>query len=128
MNELTALKARVDALHLEYVFPVLATVRLGEDPATVGYEGELLAAAKATGVRVRRYILPADVSGEDLARLIREIGADRLLSALLLLRPLPGALAGTEPDFELAPGKALEPAPCAELLTRVVDAAERSAK
>ena len=29
------LKNRVDALYLEYVFPVLATLRLGEDPATV---------------------------------------------------------------------------------------------
>ncbi|MBQ6160167.1 MAG: bifunctional 5,10-methylenetetrahydrofolate dehydrogenase/5,10-methenyltetrahydrofolate cyclohydrolase [Oscillospiraceae bacterium] len=83
------LKARVDALYLEYVFPVLATVRVGEDAAAVSYETGMLKAAKATGVRVRRYILPADVSQTDVAQLIREINADRLLSGLLLLRPLP---------------------------------------
>ena len=83
------LKARVDALYLEYVFPVLATVRVGEDAAAVSYETGMLKAARATGVRVRRYILPADVSQTDVAQLIREINADRLLSGLLLLRPLP---------------------------------------
>lgn len=83
------LKARVDALYLEYVFPVLATIRVGADPSAISYEAGMLKAAKATGVRVRRYILPADVSQEDVAVLIREINLDPLLSGLLLLRPLP---------------------------------------
>ena len=83
------LKNRVDALYLEYIFPVLATIRVGEDPAAVSYETGMLKAAKATGVRVRRYILPADVTQDDVAQLIREINRDSLLSGLLLLRPLP---------------------------------------
>jgi methylenetetrahydrofolate dehydrogenase (NADP+)/methenyltetrahydrofolate cyclohydrolase len=83
------LKQRVENLYLEYVFPVLATVRVGEDPAAISYENGLLRAAKATGVRVRRYILPADVTQADVAELIREVNADMLLSGLLLLRPLP---------------------------------------
>ena len=83
------LKQRVDALYLEYVFPVLATVRVGEDPGAISYETGLLRAAKATGVRVRRYIVPADTEQAEIARLIEQINADPLLSALLLLRPLP---------------------------------------
>lgn len=83
------LKARVDALYLDYVFPVLATIRVGEDSAAISYETGMLKAAKATGVRVRRYILPADVTQADVAQLIREINDDKLLSGLLLLRPLP---------------------------------------
>ena len=86
------LKQRVDALYLEYVFPVLATVRVGEDPSAISYENGLLRAAKATGVRVRRYILPADVSQADVAELIGQINADPLLSGLLLLRPLPAQM------------------------------------
>lgn len=121
------LKARVDALYLEYIFPVLATVRLGEDPGAVAWEAGLLDAARAVGIRVRRYILPEDLNGAELAGLIRQIDAEPLLSALLLLRPLPDALAGREPDFELAPGKALRAAPWTELLSRVADAAERQA-
>ncbi len=122
------LKARVDALYLEYVFPVLATLRLGEDPAAVEYENELLAAAKAAGIRVRRYIMPADLSFDELAQLIREINADFLLSAFLLLEPLPAQLDAAELKALVDPRKALEPAPVPELLEAVADAAERAAK
>lgn len=121
---LEELKTRVDALYLEYVFPVLATLRLGEDPAAVAYETELLAAAKAAGIRVRRYIMPDDLSREDVAGLIREINADFLISALLVERPLPVHLEEAALLALVDPKKALEPAPCAELLSRVCDAAE----
>ena len=84
-----ALKARSQKLYLDYVFPVLATVRVGESKDAVSYEKGLLKAAKGTGVRVRRYILPEDVSEQDVAGLIAQINADPLLSALLLLRPMP---------------------------------------
>ena len=125
MKELEALKARVDALYLEYVFPVLATLRLGEDPAAVDFEAELLAAAKAAGIKLRRYIMPEDLSQEDVAGLIREINADFLISALLLERPLPARLDEAALRALIDPKKALEPAPCAVLLSRVADAAER---
>lgn len=122
------LKARVDALYLEYVFPVLATLRLGEDPAAVEYEAQLLAAAKAAGVRVRRYIMPADLTREELAQLIREINADFLLSALLIVKPLEGGLDAARLEELIAPAKRLAEAPVPELLEAVVDAAERGAK
>ena len=128
MKNLTALKARVDALYLEYVFPVLAALRLGEDAETVAYETELLAAAKAAGVRVRRYIMPDDLSQEDVAGLIREINLDPLLSAFLLLEPLPAHLDATALKAAVAPEKALEAGPVLNLLSRVCDAAERNAK
>ena len=83
------LKTRVEALYLDYVFPVLATVRIGEDGGAVSYEKGLLRAAQQTGVRVRRYILPDTVAQQELSELIDQINADPLLSGLLLLRPLP---------------------------------------
>ena len=128
MKNLTALKARVDALYLEYVFPVLAALRLGEDAEAVAYETELLAAAKVAGVRVRRYIMPDDLSQEDVAGLIREINLDPLLSAFLLLEPLPAHLDATALKAAVAPEKALEAGPVLNLLSRVCDAAERNAK
>ena len=106
------LKARVDALYLEYVFPVLATIRVGEDPAAVSYETGMLKAAKATGVRVRRYILPADVTTEDLTELIRGINADMLISGLLLLRPLPDHVDEDAVTALIAPEKDVD---CANL-------------
>lgn len=122
------LKKRVDALYLEYIFPVLATLRLGEDPATVAYEAELFEAAKAAGIKVRRYIMPEDLSMEDVTELIRGINQDALLSAFLLLEPLPAHLDAAAVKALIDPKKALEPAPAPELLTRVADAAQRSAK
>lgn len=122
------LKNRVDALYLEYVFPVLATLRLGENPETVAYEAELFETAKAAGIKLRRYIMPEDLSMEDMTELIRGINQDALLSAFLLLEPLPAHLDAAAVKALVAPEKALEPAPIPELLTRVVDAAQRSAK
>ena len=124
---LEELKTRVDALYLEYVFPVLATLRLGEDPAAVACETELLAAAKAAGVKLRRYIMPADLSFADVERLIGEINADFLLSALLIVKPLEGTLDAAQLEALIAPAKRLAEAPVPELLGAVVDAAERAA-
>ena len=125
---LSKLKARVDGLYLEYVFPVLATLRLGEDPAAVAAEAELLAAARAAGVIVRRYIMPEDLSLEDVDRLIRQINADPQLSALLVWRPLPAHLDAETVYGLITPAKALREGPACEVLTRVIDAAERSAQ
>ena len=122
---LDKLKARVEGLYLEYIFPVLATLRLGEDPETVAYETELLRQAKAVGVIVRRYIMPEDLTREDLELLIGQINADPLLSALLLERPLPPHLDPEAVFALIAPAKRLAEAPVPELLQAVVDAAEQ---
>lgn len=128
ISELSELKKRVDALYLEYIFPVLATLRLGEDPAAVTCEAELYEAAGAAGIKYRRYIMPADLTAEEVAQLIREINLDPLLSAFLLLEPLPAHLDPAALKALVDPKKALEPAPAETLLSRVADAAERNAK
>lgn len=125
---LAGLKARVDELYLSYIFPVLAMLRLGEDPAAVAAEAELLAAARAAGVIVRRYIMPEDLSLEDVDRLIRQINADPQLSALLVWRPLPAHLDAETVCGLITPAKALREGPVCEVLTRVIDAAEGSAQ
>ena len=121
------LKNRVDALYPEYIFPVLATLRLGEEPDTVAYEAELFEACRATGIKLRRYIMPEDLTAEDVTLLIREINLDPLLSAFLLLEPLPAHLDAAALKALVDPKKALEAAPCEALLSRVCDAAEAQA-
>ncbi len=131
---LEELKTRVDALYLEYVFPVLATVRIGENPEAVAFEKSLLEAAKAVGVKVRRYIFPLGVTAGEIGDLLRQAGADFLLSGILLERPLPSgwdaaALEGRIPEKKRLPqpadGSAVS---AAALLQAVIDAAERNAK
>ena len=106
------LKARVDSLYLEYIFPVLATVRVGDDPGAISYENGLLKAARMTGVRVRRYIFPADTAQADIETLIRQINADPLLSGLLLLRPFPESYDEDALTSLIAPAKDVD---CANL-------------
>ena len=106
------LKARVDSLYLEYIFPVLATVRVGDDPGAISYENGLLKAARMTGVRVRRYIFPADTAQADIEALIRQINADPLLSGLLLLRPFPESYDEDALTALIAPAKDVD---CANL-------------
>lgn len=129
---LAALQARVDTLYNEYTFPVLATIRAGEDPAAVALEERLLEAAQAVRIRVRRYILPASVSRADLELLIREINADFLLSALFLVEPIPAVLDPAALAELILPGKRIaapgEQADPLTLLNRVADAAERNAR
>ncbi len=134
MSQLPALRARVDALYLEYVFPVLATLRVGEDPEAAAFERELFEAAGIAGVKVRRYILPAEVPASDAEELVREVNVDFLLTSLLLIRPLPEDLDADALEQKLLPEKRIsDPIPAGEdpvftLLTRVVDAAERRAR
>lgn len=83
------LKNRVDALYTQYIFPVLATIRVGERDDDVSYERGILARCEKVGVKVRRYILPDTVTQQDLEGLIDELNANTLISGILLFRPLP---------------------------------------
>ncbi|MBQ2154224.1 MAG: bifunctional 5,10-methylenetetrahydrofolate dehydrogenase/5,10-methenyltetrahydrofolate cyclohydrolase [Oscillospiraceae bacterium] len=109
------LRARVEQDRLRYVFPVLATIRIGAIPAAISYEKGLMRAAEATGVIVRRYILPADTTQEDIAYLIEEINRDPLLSALLLFRPLPEGFDDSKLTAMIAPQKDIDCANWAHL-------------
>lgn len=124
---LSALKARVDALYLNYIFPVLATVRVGKAAEAVRFEDELRAAAERSGVILRRYILPADTAQADIEALIRQMNADALLPALLLVQPLPPQMDAAALQALIAPEKAMEALACPALLQRAIDAAERNA-
>lgn len=83
------LKRRVDALYTQYIFPVLATIRVGEREDDVSYEKGILSRCEKVGVKVRRYILPDTVTQQDLEGLIDELNANALISGILLFRPLP---------------------------------------
>lgn len=83
------LKSRVAELYNRYIFPVLATVRVGEREDDVSYEKGIVTRCEKIGVKVRRYILPERVTQADLEALIDELNANSLISGILLFRPLP---------------------------------------
>ena len=109
------LKSRVDALYTQYIFPVLATIRVGEREDDVSYEKGILARCEKVGVKVRRYILPERVTQADLEGLIDELNANMLISGILLFRPLPKGFDEAALCAQIAPSKDVDSATDASL-------------
>jgi len=80
---------RVAELKAAGVEPALAIVRVGERPDDLSYERTAMKRAEGLGVAVRRFVLPADASQDDLLTTIRQINEDDSLHGCLMFRPLP---------------------------------------
>ena len=81
--------ARSEALKAKGVTPCLAIVRVGERPDDLAYERGALKTCEASGVAVKQFLLPADVTQEDLLATITEINEDAAIHGCLMFRPLP---------------------------------------
>ena len=71
------------------VTPTLATIRVGEDYGSIMYEKGVVSQADKAGVTVKKYILPGDISQEELEKEFLAINADKNIHGILLFRPLP---------------------------------------
>ena len=83
------LNARVAALAREGLVPGLATVLVGEDPASMLYVGMKQRAAAEAGIHSRSEPLPATTSEAELLALIDELNADPAIHGILVQLPLP---------------------------------------
>jgi methylenetetrahydrofolate dehydrogenase (NADP+)/methenyltetrahydrofolate cyclohydrolase len=72
--------------------PGLATVLVGEDPASAVYVGGKQRACAEVGMVPFDRRLPADASFEQVAEELRSLNADEAVSGVLLQLPLPGHL------------------------------------
>jgi methylenetetrahydrofolate dehydrogenase (NADP+)/methenyltetrahydrofolate cyclohydrolase len=72
--------------------PCLATVLVGEDPASAVYVRMKTRDALEIGIRVKDRHLPADISQADLERELDALNADPEVDGILLQLPLPGHL------------------------------------
>jgi methylenetetrahydrofolate dehydrogenase (NADP+)/methenyltetrahydrofolate cyclohydrolase len=72
--------------------PGLATVLVGDDPASAVYVGSKHKASAEVGIESFRHNLPADTSREDLLALLDELNADPAVSGILCQLPLPDHL------------------------------------
>jgi methylenetetrahydrofolate dehydrogenase (NADP+) / methenyltetrahydrofolate cyclohydrolase len=75
--------------------PGLATVLVGDDPASAVYVNSKHKSSAEVGIESFRHNLPADTSREDLLALVDELNADARVSGILCQLPLPGHL---DPD------------------------------
>lgn len=83
------LHARVAELTAEGVVPGLATVLVGDNPASELYVGMKNRAAAEAGIRSRQETLPGDASEAALLDLIAELNADAEVHGILVQLPLP---------------------------------------
>ncbi len=85
--------------------PGLATILVGDDPASAVYVGGKQKACKEVGMEGSNFPLPADTAREDVVALIERLNADPQVNGILLQLPLPEHLDGVELTGMIDPGK-----------------------
>lgn len=85
--------------------PVIAVIRVGEDPASVSYVRKKEKTAHRIGIGSRLHILPEDVSKEALFTQIDALNADPDVNGILIQAPLPKHIDETETFNRVLPGK-----------------------
>ncbi len=85
--------------------PGLATVLVGEDPASAVYVGGKQRACAEVGMRPFDVRLPADASAERVAATLAELGGEHAVDGILLQLPVPGHLDGPSLTSLIDPAK-----------------------
>ena len=105
------LVGRVEGLKAAGITPTLAIVRVGERDDDLSYERGATKRCDAVGIVVKKFVLPADCTQEDLMAVIAEVNADATIHGCLMFRPLPKTL------DEAAACAALDPAKDVDCIT-----------
>ena len=101
-----AVAQEVAAFHDRYGHsPGLATVLVGEDPASAVYVAAKQRACLEVGIIPFDRRLPAESSSEEVAEELESLNADRAVSGILLQLPLPDHLDGPELTAMISPDK-----------------------
>ncbi len=87
------------------VTPGLATVLVGDDPASKMYVRLKHRACERVGIRAEDYLLPAEASQEELLSLIDTLNKNKDIHAILLQLPLPAHFFPQEAMEAIAPEK-----------------------
>lgn len=83
------LKGEVEELKKQGIFPGLAVIIVGDDPASRVYVNNKKKACERIGVYSEEYALSADVSEEEVLDLIDELNEKSTISGILVQLPLP---------------------------------------
>ena len=91
--------AQCEELKAKGINPTLGIVRCGERPDDLSYEKGATKRAEALGVAVEKFVLPEDISKEDLLKVIDEINANDNIHGVLMFRPLPKLLKADQDEI-----------------------------
>lgn len=93
------LSARAAALAERGITPCLCTLRVGERPDDVSYEGAARRRCEKLGIEFRSVVLGEDAAPELIASAIDGMNADPAVHGILMFRPLPRPLRPFEPEL-----------------------------
>ena len=88
--------AECQELKSQGIHPKLAILRCGERPDDLSYERGACKRAETLGVEVQKFLLPENVSKEELLRTIDQLNGDDSIHGVLMFRPLPAHLKGDQ--------------------------------
>lgn len=111
------LAARAEALRGNGIVPTLAIIRVGERDDDLSYERGALKRCDKVGIDVRKIVLPANASQQELMAAIDQVNADPSIHGCLMFRPLPRGLDEAEASAALLPAKDVDCMTPASLLT-----------
>ena len=99
------IKADAAKLNEKGIKPTLGIIRVGERPDDLSYERGATKRCETLGVECKKYLLPADVSQEELLKVIDEVNHDDNIHGVLMFRPLPKHIDQTVVENALAAEK-----------------------
>ncbi len=99
------LRERVQALQGRGVQPGLATLLIGDDPASKVYVGAKHRDCEEIGIASFDVRLPEDATQEQALAAIDELNADPAVTAFIIQLPVPGGLDATELLMRMDPSK-----------------------
>jgi methylenetetrahydrofolate dehydrogenase (NADP+)/methenyltetrahydrofolate cyclohydrolase len=100
------LKQEIAELKDKYnLTPGLATILVGEDPASQVYVGQKEKTSLALGIYSERHDLPAETTQEELLELIDKLNKDPKIHGILVQLPLPKHINETEVLYAIDPKK-----------------------
>ncbi len=102
------LQAEAEALKAQGVVPTLGIVRVGERPDDLSYERGATKRCEKIGVEVQKFLLPEDVSQQELLDLIHKLNQDSGIHGVLIFRPLPRHIDDEAVRAALAPEKDID--------------------
>ena len=99
------IKADVEKLKAKGITPMLGIVRVGERPDDLSYERGAVKRCETLGVSYEKFLLPENVSQDELMETIRTVNKREDIHGVLIFRPLPGHLDEKEVIRALDPEK-----------------------
>ena len=99
------LKEEVKELKNAEIYPKLAVIMVGDDPASKVYVRNKSKACEDVGIEYEEYLLPAKTTREELLELIEKLNNDERVHGILVQSPLPEGLDANEAFRTISPKK-----------------------